>query len=149
MLKVARIPVGNLNFGRTSFACAYMYTCACTYVAARVFVCRVVRVCRSKAVRSPMRRNGLWEPISPGYGSRGITAALFHPFPYYSRPRKRHHLRRHRPPRVSPSSFRSIARNPMKFQCGIPIKGRLRAGYDRGSRRPRRPDGRGRMIRRK
>jgi len=72
VLKVARIPVGNLNFGRSS---------------GRACVC--AGVCWPKVVRSPMRRNGLWEPISPGYGSRGITtaAALFHPFPYYSRPR--------------------------------------------------------------
>lgn len=134
VLKVARIPMGNLNFGRSS---SHVHTCVC--VRERVWICW------SKAVRSPMRRNGLWEPISPGYGSRGITARRsFPPFPVlFAFARKRHHLRRkHRPRRgVSPSSFRSIARNPMKFQCGIPIKGP--AGYGRMDLGARATDGTG------
>lgn len=44
VLKVARIPVGNLNFGRTSFAYAcvkvyvYVYTWRCMYVVCHIYV---------------------------------------------------------------------------------------------------------------
>lgn len=80
VLKVARIPMGNLNFGRSS-----------THV--RTDIC--VRVCGRTCIYVGPRRFGLL-CAGMGCGSqyhRGMTpagsprAALFHPFPYYSRPR--------------------------------------------------------------
>lgn len=97
-LKVAHTPVGNLNFGQFS------------------------STSWPKVVRSPMHRNGLWEPISPGYGSHGTVAALFHPFSYYIHPCSRKGRKHaYRATVVYLSSFRPIARNPMKFQCAPPL----------------------------
>ena len=85
-LKVAHTPVGNLNFGQFS------------------------STSWPKVVRSPMHRNGLWEPISPEYGSHEIVAALFHPFSYYIHPYNRKGRKDvYRATVVYPSSFCSIA----------------------------------------
>lgn len=105
-LKVAHTPVGNLNFGQFSSRPAGL----------RWWV--------GDGSVLVLRRNRLWEPISPGYGSRGAVAALFHPFSYYTRPciarRVGGSTLTVPPPSVYPTSFCSIARNPMKFQCGAP-----------------------------
>lgn len=67
-LKLRIRPVGNLNFGQFSSA-------------SRPKVARL-------GPPTPKREHRLWEPISPGYGSHGAVAALFHPFSYYTHPCK-------------------------------------------------------------
>lgn len=64
-------------------------------------------------------RNGLWEPISLGYGSHEIFYALFHPFSYYTLvpTLQRSHGEPWKRKRAC-----SIVRDPMKVQRRVPLE---------------------------
>lgn len=84
----------------------YTYVCVC----ACVYVCTLVQggsVSYAQEWAVGANITGVWLPRDYR------RAALFHPFPYYSRPRERHHLRRrHRPPRGGLSLRARSARSP-------------------------------------